>query len=376
MASVVLKYDTPEELQKAIETYNDYMTQVPEEFSVRGEYLGKLTEAEFCREYNAFKNLVLRMYSELYANPERIGLIKTNKKGEQKIVKSQRVTCIKKLFYCLGISSTYKNEALVVKSLDFARTYYTFFNNTSIGLSDKLKDIDLESLDKFIQRKQLHKVISYIEDFGFTFHGFNANKSIKHWQDCRVTYSKSPRMLWVIKAFSMPKLCRISFEMDYARFNYKVFAHKKKARLPLEDLVSFNLISSEEHKCFLIDLNHRLEKIGISYGEAASGWYHGTLPCQYNYKNKIRILQNMEYGIIPYILMDFRNKEEEGIKIIQSIPYKFRKNIPTCKGCKKECKSRVVIEVDNIKYALCYGMWWQLPFTTGIIDFIEQAITI
>ncbi len=158
--------------------------------------------------------------------------------------------------------------------------------------------------------------------------------------------------------------------------NYRVFAHPSDARLPLEDLYSYVLLS-DENKAFLSALNAELEKIGSTYGECEGGWYSGTLACDYNYKNKIRILQNIENGLLPHVVVRFGKKAEKMGKFIESLPEEYHGLIRKCAGCRKgECDHRIPVTANDRKYLVCNVAWWYFPADVKAIPYIVGAYRI
>lgn len=290
-----------------------------------------------------------------------------------KIQTSPNISCIKKIIYTFGLVSILENNMLIVDMKAFCDSYSAFYSNCSTALTDKVKSIERDKFDKFYTAKHVSAVLKYLITFGFVIDGFVEDKKFSELQQLKITFPRKPHITNIIKAFSRPRICRISFGFDYTKFNYRIFSYGINSKILMVDLYSVCLLS-EEHRDFLLLLNSRLEEKNISYGESEKGWYHGTLPCQYNYKNKVRVLQNIEYGILPHLVLDFRNKIDEGATLIESIPEEYRPHIPQCKGCRKACNTRTIIHAAGKKYALCHGQWWHLPLEKGSIDFIMKAL--
>jgi len=113
------------------------------------------------------------------------------------------------------------------------------------------------------------------------------------------------------------------------------------------------------------------------FGSCAGGWYSGTLPCQYNYKNKVRILQNIESGLIPHVVMRFGKKAGKMAEFVESLPEEYRKNIVRCKGCRKgECDHRISVITSDKNYVLCNVAWWYFPAEKAAVPYIVQAFKI
>lgn len=80
MSSNTLNYNTVEELRFAIKSYNSYMAEIPDEFTVLEEHLNGLTQRQFCIAFKALRDIVVHIYADLEKQPEAIGLLAFNKK--------------------------------------------------------------------------------------------------------------------------------------------------------------------------------------------------------------------------------------------------------------------------------------------------------
>ena len=120
-----------------------------------------------------------------------------------------------------------------------------------------------------------------------------------------------------------------------------------------------------------------MTELNADYGECESGWYHGTLPCQYIYKNKVRLLQNIENGLMPYVVVRFGKKTDKIIRFIESLPPEYHDRIEKCKGCKKgECDHRIPVTAIGKKYVICNVAWWRFPPDVSAIPYIVKAYQI
>jgi hypothetical protein len=211
-----------------------------------------------------------------------------------------------------------------------------------------------------------------LERFGFEARGLNQSDPAS----LTLCYPARPAVMAALKAFAAPRICRVSFGFDFTKFNYRVFAHAIGAKLPLEDLYSYRLLSCA-HQDFLSRLNRALGEAGADYGECAGGWYHGTQPCQYRYKNKVRILQNMENGLMPAVVVRFGQKAEKMARFIESLPAAYHGSIQKCRGCQKgACDHRVPVTAAGKKYTICNIAWWGFPPEPEAIPYIVGAYKI
>jgi hypothetical protein len=377
-----LETKTPEQLTAALQSYNSYMCEIPDNFTVLDEYLNGLTTVEFCGAFIVLQKIVIDIYKYLIENPQAVGLVKKNKKtGELEIQTTQHISCVKKLLYTIGRFSTLESNSLIIDINELMNAYMTYYPNISVELSEKINEYDKNKQSKFFESKNMRSVFLCLEKFGFELNGIDTD--INKINSITIRYPKQPFVINVIKAFALPRVCRISFGFDFTKFNYRVFAHKSDEIVPLEDLYSFHLIPNE-HKKFLSVLNQALNEIGADYGECESGWYNGTLPCQYIYKNKVRILQNVENGLMPHVVMWQRGKPEIVIKkpakvidLFKLLPDKNRNIIGKCHGCTKgECGRRNIVSANDKKYVVCAGGWWGFPPEVDVVPFIVKAYKI
>jgi len=377
-----LETKMPEEIKSALQLYNNYMCEIPDRFPVLGEYLNGLATDEFCGAFKTLQKIVTDIYEYLTENPQAAGLVKENKKtGELEIQTSQNISCVKKLIYTVGRFSKLESNSLAVGIGEFMNSYMTYYGNVSVEMAEKLNEYDRDKQNRFFESKNMRLVFSCLEKFGFEIGGIDTD--IKNMISISVRYPKQPSVINVIKAFAAPRVCRASFGFDFAKFNYRVFAHKSGAALPLEDLYSFHLIP-EEHKKFLLALNQAMNEAGADYGECESGWYNGTLPCQYIYKNKVRILQNIEHGLTPIVVMWQRGTPEvvakktgKVIDFFKSLPDGYKNRIGKCGGCTKgECVRRNIVPANGKKYVVCAGGWWVFPPEVEIVPYIVKAYKI
>lgn len=361
-----LETNTPEQLAVALQSYNSYLCEIPEQFDVLDEYLHGLTKTDFCVAFKQLQKTVSDIYDYLYKNPHEIGLVVKDKKGEWKVQASQHISCIKKLLYVIGRFSVLDGNTLNISMETLMNAYMTYYPNYSVELAENVKEHDANKRNKFFESKHMRSVFECLQKFGFQIDGLD--HEILHIQ-----VSNQPSVLIALKAFSTPKICRISFGFDFTKFNYRVFNHTSDAKIPLEDLYSYCLLS-EEHKKFLSTLNRAMNDLHAEYGECESGWYSGTLPCQYIYKNKIRILQNIENGLLPYVVVRFGKKTAKIIQLIESLPVEYRNCIGRCEGCRKgECEHRIPVTAAGKKYVVCNVAWWYFPPRVDAVQYIVGA---
>lgn len=255
----------------------------------------------------------------------------------------------------------------------FLDTYGTFYSNCSTSLSEDITELNTDKRKKVYESKQVALVLEYLIQFGFTIDNFNRNKPYEEMEFIKLFYPNMPAICHVIKAFSKPRICRISFGFDYTKFNYRVFAYPSDVTIPYMDLYSIQLIP-DIHREFFLKLNECMIELGSSFGECESGWYHGIQPCQYIYNSKLRILQNMENGLMPTIVIKVSKKIDKVTRFIETLPEQYKSGIGKCRGCKKgECAGRAIINTKDKRYVLCNGAWWSFPPSIEAIPYIVEA---
>ncbi len=88
-------------------------------------------------------------------------------------------------------------------------------------MAEKVKKYDADKQNKFRKSKYLDAVFALLGRFGFAMEGADAPDSVK----ITVGYPEKPAVLTALHGFAQAKICRISFGFDFAKFNYRVFAH-------------------------------------------------------------------------------------------------------------------------------------------------------
>lgn len=367
-----LETKTVEQLLAALQSYNSYMCDIPEQFPVFDEYLHGITVPEFCSAFKLLQKIVTDIYTYLYDNPQSVGLVMADKKiGELKVQTSQHISCVKKLLYTIGRFSKLGGNILNIPMELMINAYMTYYPNCSVELAETLNLYDVDKQNKFFETKHMRSLFECLSTFGFVIDGLNSNLG-----SLQFSYPDNPAVIIALKAFSSPNICRSSFGFDFTKFNYRIFAHPSNAKIPLEDLYSYNLLS-DENKHFLSMLNKTLNDLGADYGECESGWYHGTLPCQYIYRNKVRIMQNIESGLIANVVVRFGQKVDRMAKFIESLPEKYHDRIAKCGSCRKgDCNHRIPVATAGKKYMICNIAWWGFPPSVEAVPYIVGAFKI
>ena len=371
---------TVDQLMKELKSQGDYQCEIPRDFIVLDEYLLGITQPEFCSAFQALQGVVAEIYSFMQANPPK------------------DVNCVNKLLYVTGALSALVSDSLAIRMDQFMDAYMTS-NANDIKLAEYLDKFDKSKRDKFFKSNHVYFLFSALEKFGFSIEGLD-----KQYDDSALIKIKYPALLAVmnvIKAFSMPRICRASFGIDYAKFNYRVFSHASSAKLPLEDLHSYQLLSDEQ-KTFFSSLNRALEETGASFGECAGHSWWGdreTLPCLYEYKNGDRRVLNLYswnkesqmfhfdrwtgYGVMPYVLMGWKDAWKEGenaraqkqIEFFKTLPGDWQKDVFWHCGddCDKCHRRRTVITPDG-EFPLCIDGAWRFPSIPKAVPYIIEAI--
>jgi len=373
-----LKFETLEELTIALESYNSFMCEIPDHFTVLDEYLYDLTVDEFCDLFKKLQTIISSIYDYLVKNPQEVGLVERDKKtGELKTQMQHNISCVKKFLYIIGHFSTLESDSLTIRMDDFMNAYMTYYLNYSIALADHLKQHDRDKQNKFFKAKYVHAVFGLYEKFGFEIKGLP--EAYEKNSNITISYPSQPSIVKVIKAFAMPRICKIGFGFDFTKFNYRVFSHTSTTKLPLEDLYTFQLLSTDD-KEFLLRLDESLAEVGVSRNEYQHDGYS-----TYLYGNmRFRVTQDNENKLHPSIpLIVGKTPEQTHRKIpkiekyIESLPEKYINAIGECRGCQgaktAECWRRFRVSTKSKNYFICNNAWWTFPAELDAILHIVRA---
>jgi len=122
-----LEFKTPEELTTALQSYNSFMCEIPDNFTVLDEYLHGLAVDEFCRAFKKLQMIIMEIYDYLIENPQEVGLVKEDKKtGGLKTQMQHNISCVKKLLYVIGRFSTFGSDSLIIRMDEFMDAYMTY----------------------------------------------------------------------------------------------------------------------------------------------------------------------------------------------------------------------------------------------------------
>jgi len=373
-----LKFETLEELTIALESYNSFICEIPDHFTVLDEYLYGLTVDEFCASFKKLETIISAIYDEIIKNPQEIGLVKANKKtGELKPQMQHQISCVKKFLYTIGHFSTLESDSLIIRMDHFMEAYMTYYFNYSIALTDTIKQHDSDKQNKFFKEKYIHAVFGLYKKFGFEIKGLN--DEYEKNSNIIISYPSHPSIIKVIKAFAMPRICKIGFGFDFTKFNYRVFSYDNTAKLPVKDLYTFQLLATDE-KNFLLCLDESLAEIGVSRNEYQHEGYS-----TYLYGNvRFRVTQDNENKLHPSIpLIVGKTPEQTHRKIpkiekyIESLPEKYLNAIGECRSCQgaktTECWRRFKVSTKDKNYFICNNAWWVFPAELDAISHIIKA---
>lgn len=161
-----LETKTPEQLAIALQSYNSYLCEIPDNFIVLYEYLNGLSQAEFCNAFKTFQSIVSDIYNYLQESPCSIGLVKTNEKtGELTVQTSQHISCIKKLFYAIGRFSELNSDSLSINMDSLMNAYMTYYPNNSVELAESLNTYNESKQNKFFEAKYIRLVFELLLSF-------------------------------------------------------------------------------------------------------------------------------------------------------------------------------------------------------------------
>jgi len=376
-----LKFETLQELTIALESYSRLLCEIPNHFTVLDEYLHGLAVDEFCGAFKKLQMIISEIYDDLVKDPQTVGLVKADKKtGELKTQMQHNISCIKKSLYVIGHFSTLKSDALVIPMDELMDAYMTYYFNYSVALADTIKKHDNDKQLKFFKTKYVRAVFGLYEKFGFEIKGLDG--TYENFSNITISYPGMPSIITVIKAFAMPRICKIGFGFDFTKLNYRVFSHASTAKLPIADLYTFQLLSADD-KAFLLRLDEALADAGVSRNEHQHEGYS-----TYVYGNvRFRVTQNDEnklYPTVPLIVgktpEQVRRKTPKIEKYIESLPEKYIGAVGICKGCQgsktTECWRRFAVNAKDKNYFICNNAWWGFPAELDAIPHIVGAYKI
>jgi len=376
-----LEFNTPEELTVALQSYNSSMCEISTSFTILDEYLYGLAVDEFCYTYKYLQRIVTYIYDYLIRNPHEVGLVRADKKtGELKTQMQHNVSCVKKLLYVIGHFSTLESDSLIIRMDELMDAYMTYYFNYSIALAETVKKHDRDKQNKFFETKYVHAIFGLFVKFGFEIKGLDKNPD--NISDIAISHPTCPSVIKVIKAFAMPRVCKIGFGFDFTKFNYRVFSHESAAKLPLKDLYTFQLLIADD-KDFLLRLEKGLLEIGVNRDERQ---HEGFSTYVYG-KVKVRVIQNEENKLIPTIPLivgktpeQVRRKIPQIEEFIESLPEKYSNAVGKCRGCQStettECWRRFALNTADKKYFICNNAWWAFPAEIDAIPYILQGCKI
>ena len=320
-------YKSKEELISGILGFSEYFKRaVPESFPVHTDYLtGGISESDFCRCYEIYRQKMLALQLAMAENPEDFGLITVNKKGEAKPAHSMANAYVW-LFLALAQSGEVKNDVLFVDG----KIFKGFCQGNKVGKNESTP-------------KNIDKLLLKIGDFGFTINGDITGDFLLS--------SDIPGLCSTIKASVLTKYAGMSMTSDYPAFNYRMYKFGVNETLPFEETMSYSLMSDQK-KDFSSKLITEMKKQGwgkyIFFPHSINGGRltFPTVEYYYNIHHNSFVLIRITKGF------DFKS-------YMNSLPeryYNFWKACKTCRGCKKECSGRRIDEeLFGKKTVICPG---------------------
>jgi len=183
-------------------------------------------------------------------------------------------------------------------------------------------------------------------------------------------------MATVIHAFAQNRIFFYSYQCDYQKFNYRVFATPGDGHVPIEHLYTFNLLGDEQ-RAFLSLLDKRFGEIGIRYDEAPLS-EHGY----YSYKRgkkRLEVYQHFEKNDLRLrLLMHMEHDYENIIAYYESIPEEIGVKYGSCSGCGSReinpgCRNYLNTIIRGKVSHLCSHGRWRFPSTEAAIPHLLKA---
>lgn len=318
-------FKNKEELINGLTAFSEYFKYtVPESFPVHNDYLiDGLTEPEFCRCYEIYRQKMLAFQLAMAKNPEDFGLLEANKKGELKPVHSMANVYVW-LFLALAQSGEVRNGILYIDG----KIFKSFCGGKKVGKNESTP-------------KNINGVLMKLCDFGFYINGDTEG-------DFEIS-SDVPGLCTAIKASTLTKYAGLSMTSDYPGFNYRMYKFGVNETIPFEETMSYSLMSDQK-KEFSSQLISEMKKQGWEkYIFFPHSIYGGrltfpTVEYYYNIYGDSCVLIRITKG---FNIKTYMNSLPERY-------YTFWKNAKKCRGCKKECTGRIIDEeLFGKKTAVC-----------------------
>ncbi|MCL1787864.1 MAG: hypothetical protein FWG38_07730 [Defluviitaleaceae bacterium] len=327
-----MQYESKEALSSAIAEYSRHFLQIPDTFDVQPEYLLEgISADDFAKAFKDYRNLMANIYAEMADNPDGYDFVTTDKKGNFKNTK-QPIQCITWLMYALGKVGEVQNRTLVVSSQKINEIFAGKHGCIVKGINNSLVN----------KSNLFHRLIA------FGFH-FSISDFDKIEQDFTVTIAGRPDIMVAVKAFALSWYADVSFNCDYAGFNYHVFSVGFAENLPYKHLY-IATSASEKTKQYmetviagLAGLGYKLKNIR-HHGFRSNVWMY---KCCFFYQNGDNIWMNCPAHYAP------KHKRDAYFKHLEAMPEKYRSRKLCAPACRKICATRVIEMEDGKKVAYC-----------------------
>ena len=327
-----MQYESEEALSTAIAEYSHHFFQIPDTFDVKPEYLlDGISGSHFTKAFKDYRNLIAGIYADMSNNPDGYDFVTTDKKGNFKNTK-QPIQCIMWLMYALGKAGEVKNRTLVVSSQKINEIFSGKHDCIVKGVNNSL-----------INKNHLFQKLTA---FGFQF---STSDFDKIESDFTVTVTNNPDIIVAIKAFTLSWYSDVSFNCDYAGFDYYVFSVGFNEDLPYKYLYVAT-IASEQTKKYIETVITELTKLGYKHknirhhGFRSNVWMYR---CCFFYQSDDNIWMNCPVHYAP------KNKKDAYLKHLESMPEKYRSRKLCAPACRKECGNRSIEVEDGKKIAYC-----------------------
>lgn len=365
---MTMAYQTMEELHDALHFYNQFVREVPQDFFVCAEHLKELTRSAFCKAFKMFRDLTVALYDEAAAYPADYGYAVQQKRTGIYKPTTLRFDVVFKLYLSMGRAGRLDGKRLVVDREQFQNIYGTPNSKVEKG---KIQQVGDDAFLEIMRRDRIELFLHKLSDFGFRFEGCGTDMPWGMEKTFIVTHEEADIPV-VLKAFADIPLSSKSYEYDFRKFNYKVFSVPKDERLPFEDQYTASYIPSDKMDAAKA-LIAAMKEIGADYGDCAKycSW-QGRMACYYIFKNKLRIIQNMD-GMFVFAPVVGKIRRDRRIAFMENLPERYKAIYARCEGCRAECDGRIPISINGKMTAVCSYKWPSIPAEMEAVPYIVEA---
>jgi len=341
-------YQSVQEMIAALKDYNATIEETPITFEVHHEFLiDEMTVNDFAAGYKSYRNMIIRLNTDMVASPESFGLVVCNKSGVLKPVNAIHYPYLW-LFIALALSGEIKDGMLYVNGSEFLE--YT--KGKSLGSHNSYP-------------KNIGSLMCKLQEYNFNVTGYKHGENA----DFTVENKESTYLLPVIKASTLTPYQSMSLVSDYACFNFLMFKTSPKEKMIFADTHTAKIMPPQ----FVKNINTIIGEFG-KIGLAPSAERHHKHTDGWMKFKYYQVYYGTDGLCAILDIHDLYNHE----KYLETLSEKYlnliKENLK-CKGCKKgDCKWRRTDELFGKKRVWCNSSGYlRFYFPTDTIDTICAA---